>query len=116
MVEACQNKQTQYQTERRVLHSFKKFNNASNAKCFVASTARYSHNQMDGKVTFLTAEQLFDDNVAQTDSNQEQKQLPQTQFFESQTGCGDSVVLKIDGQAFLVSGFDDGVVCLLNLQ
>ncbi len=43
------------------------------------------------------------------------KALPVTQFIESQTACEDSVVVKVEDQHILISGFDDGVVCMLNM-
>ena len=54
----------------------------------------------------FTAEQLLEA------SNGE---LPQIQFFESQTACGDSTVVKVKGKMYLISGFDDGVLCLMDL-
>lgn len=42
--------------------------------------------------------------------------MPSSQFFESQTACADSTVVKKDGALFLVSGFDDGVVTLVDLS
>lgn len=41
-----------------MIKSIKKFTNEANVKCLVASGAKYSHNQMDGKVSFLTADFL----------------------------------------------------------
>ena len=65
MVE-CQQIETKiFKTERRVIKSIKKFTNEANVKCLVLSGAKYSHNQMDGKVSFLAADQLV-----QSDQNQ----------------------------------------------
>ena len=107
MVEAVQPTEKTFQTERRVIRSIKKFTNSQQQRCFLASASRYSHNQMDGKVMIFTAEQLLEA------SNGE---LPQMQFFESQTACGDSTVVKVKGKMYLISGFDDGVLCLMDLQ
>jgi WD40 repeat protein len=71
----------------------------------------YAHNQMDGKIVTLTTQSL----VAAEPSDARAK-LPETQFFESQTACGDSTVVKVDGKHYLISGFDDGVLTLMDLQ
>ena len=42
--------------------------------------------------------------------------LPAAQFFESQTACGDSVIVKVEGKLYMVSGFDDGVICLIEMH
>ena len=42
--------------------------------------------------------------------------LPQLQSYESQTACGDSTMVRVEGKLFLISGFDDGVVCLLEMS
>ena len=39
-----------------------------------------------------------------------------SQTFESEAACCDSSVVKADGRLLLISGFDDGVVCLLDLE
>ena len=60
MVECQPAQEAVFQTECRVIKSIKKFTNEANVKCLVASGSKYSHNQMDGKVSFLTADQLVD--------------------------------------------------------
>lgn len=41
--------------------------------------------------------------------------MPSSQVFESQTACVDSTIVKVDSKHYLVAGFDDGVVCLVDL-
>ena len=93
-----------------MIKSIKKFTNEAKVKCLVASGAKYSHNQMDGRVSVLTADQLLTQDAQSTAQD-----LPTQQFFESQTACGDSVVVKVANKIYLVSGFDDGVICLQDL-
>ena len=57
--EVVANKGKEFQTDRRVISSLKKFTNDQNAKCFVASSAMFAHNQMDGKVQIFSVEQLI---------------------------------------------------------
>ena len=106
MVESAQ---IVFGTERRVVRSLKKFTTNANTKCLVASSAMFAHNQMDGKVHLFTAEELLAKSIETTE-------LPSAQFFEALTACGDSTVVKLGGKHFLISGFDDGVVGLLDLQ
>ena len=42
--------------------------------------------------------------------------LPELQSFESPSTCGDSVMVKVEGKMYLIAGFDDGVVCLLEMH
>ena len=42
--------------------------------------------------------------------------LPELQSFESPSTCADSVMVKVEGKLYLVAGFDDGVVCLLEMN
>ena len=66
---------------------------------------------MDGKVNILNAQELLNAQESAGD-----KTLPTTQFFESQTACGDSAIVKVEGKLYMVSGFDDGVICLIEMH
>ena len=109
-------------TGRRVVRSLKKFTNSENVRCLLASSAMYSHNAMDGKACIFVPSRVIS---MKNDSAQAEKTLDavSTQFFESQTACSDSVIVRVgpsngstSSKTFLVSGFDDGVVCMLNLS
>lgn len=109
-------KRSEFDSERRVIHSLKKFTNDKNQKQFVASSATYSSNQMDGRISVFSVAQLLEqESSAQNTASQERPKVPAMQFFESQTACGDSTIVKVEGKHYLVSGFDDGVVCLVDL-
>ena len=71
----------------------------------------FAHNEMDGKISLLSPEQILSEQ-----QNQDRESLLASQTFESEAACSDSVVIKADGRLFLISGFDDGVVCLLDLE
>ena len=105
----------EYETNRRVIKSMRKFTNSANAKCLLASTSMYAHNSMDGKVYILSAEQLIQGKASPAQEPDFGSNLPSMQSFESQTACADSTIVKVVDQHYLVQGFDDGVVCLLNL-
>ena len=81
----------------------------------VANAAMYGHNQMDGKIFTFTMKQLLETELAEGHP----KAVNESQCFETQAACGDSVVVRAgtegDSRPYLVAGFDDGVVCLLDL-
>ena len=60
MVEAAQKQQNEsildFQTDRRVIKTMKKYSNSDNVKCILASSSMYAHNFMDGKIHVLTTE------------------------------------------------------------
>ena len=72
---------------------------------------------MDGKIFTFTLKQLIESEQADAGHP---KGVTETQCFETQTACGDSVIVRVGGESesrpYLVAGFDDGVVCLLDLQ
>ena len=47
---------------------------------------------------------------------EEMHSLPELQSFESPSTCGDSVMVKVEGKMYLIAGFDDGVICLLEMH
>lgn len=67
---------------------------------------------MDGHIGVFSLAQLLEHQQQSTDTT---TKVPATQFFESQSACGDSVIVKVEEKHYLVSGFDDGVVCLVDL-
>ena len=66
----------EFQTDRRVIKTLKKFTNESNVKCLLASSSMYAHNHMDGKVQIIYVNQLM---KTLSDQNQQAASVLPTQ-------------------------------------